>query len=84
MKTPVVKSLFVRVTDLRGFRLNSSKFLTILTGKTVFYSVQYNNGWLAASNLFYVFTQSIKVYHIFYRENAKYLQFDWFKQCAYL
>ena len=60
MKTPAVKCLFIRVTDLRVFRLNSAKFLTILTGNTVFYSVQYKNGWLAASNLFDVFTQSIK------------------------
>ena len=33
-KTPAVKSLFIRVTDLRGFDLNSAKFLTISTGKT--------------------------------------------------
>ena len=30
--------------------------------KTVFYSVQYKNGWLAASDLFYMFTQSVKFY----------------------
>ena len=29
----------------------------MLTGKTVFYSVQYKNGWLAASDLFDVFTR---------------------------
>ena len=37
-------------------------FLTILTGKTVFYSIQYNNYWnksLAASDIFSMFTQSI-------------------------
>ena len=61
-----MKSLFIRVTDLMGFHLNSAKFLTILTGKTVFYSVQYKNGWLAASDLFDVFTQSIKLYYILY------------------
>ena len=31
-----------------------------LTGKTVFYSIQYMNGWLAASDLFDMFSQSIK------------------------
>ena len=55
-----MKSLSIRVTDLRGFHL---KFLTVLTGKTVFYSVQYKNGWLAASDLFDVFTQSIFIIH---------------------
>ena len=58
-----MKSLSIRVTDLRGFHL---KFLTVLTGKTVFYSVQYKNGWLAASDLFHVFTQSIKFYYTLY------------------
>ena len=61
-----MKSLFIRVTVLRGFHLNSAKFLTILTGKTVFYSVQYENGWLGASGLFGVFTQSIKFYYTLY------------------
>ena len=56
-KKLAVKCLFIRVTDLRGFHVNSAKFLTILTGKTVFYSVQYKNGWLAASDLFDVFTR---------------------------
>ena len=65
-KKPAVKCLFIRVTDIRGFHVNSAKFLTILTGKTVFYSVQYKNGWLAASDLFDVFTQSIKLYYILY------------------
>ena len=60
-----MKSLFIRVTDLRGFHLNSAKFLTILTGKTVFYLVQYINGWLAASDLFDVFAQSVKFYYTF-------------------
>ena len=30
------------------------------------YSVQYKNGWLAASDLFDMFTQSIKFYYIFH------------------
>ena len=36
--------------------------LTILTGKNLvlFYSIGYKNGWLAASDLFYMFTLSIK------------------------
>ena len=29
------------------------------------YSIQYN-GWFAASDLFYMFTQSIKFYYAFY------------------
>ena len=38
-------------------------WLTILTGKNcVFYSVQYNNGCLAASDLFHMFTQSVIFY----------------------
>ena len=40
--------------------------LTILTGKTVFYSIQYMNSWLAASDLFHMFTQSINVYYTFH------------------
>ena len=34
-----------------------------IQGKAVFYSVQYKNGWLAASDLFDMFTQSIKFYY---------------------
>ena len=58
-----MKSLFIRATDLREI---SAKFLAILTGKPVFYSVQYKNGWLAASELFDMFTQSIKFYYTLY------------------
>ena len=58
-----MKSLFNRVTDLRAFHLNSAKFLTILTGKTEFFSVQFKNDWLAASDLFDVYTQSITFYY---------------------
>ena len=35
----------------------------MIQGKAVFYSVQYKNGWLAASDLFDMFTQSIKFYY---------------------
>ena len=35
-------------------------------GKTIFYSIQYKNGWLAASDLFYMFTQSVKFYTFYY------------------
>ena len=35
-------------------------------GKTVFHSIQYKNGWLAASDPFDMFTQSIKPYYTFY------------------
>ena len=37
-----------------------------IQGKAVFYSVQYKNGWLAASDLFDMFTQSIKFYYTLY------------------
>ena len=67
-----MKSLFIRVTDLWGYHLNSAKFLTILTRKTVFYSVQYKNGWLAASDLFDVFTQLIKFYYTLCYNYKKY------------
>ena len=41
--------------------------LTILTGKTFFFfSIQCKNGWLAASDHFHMFTQSIKFYYTFY------------------
>ena len=35
-------------------------------GKTMFYSIQYKNGWLAASKIFHMFTQSIKFYYTFH------------------
>ena len=35
-------------------------------GKTMFYAVQYKNGWLAASDLFDMFTQPIKFYYTFH------------------
>ena len=41
-------------------------FLTILTGKTMFYSVHYKNDWLAASEIFHMFTLSIKFYTFHY------------------
>ena len=57
------QSLFLSelYTDLRGFHLNYAKFLTILTGRTVFYSVQYKDGRLTASDLFDVFTHASRV-----------------------
>ena len=33
----------------------------------VFHSIQYRNGWLAASDLFEMFTQSIKLYTFHYQ-----------------
>lgn len=42
------------------------KVLTILTGKIVFYSVQYKNVCLAVSDLFHIMTQSIKLYTYHY------------------
>ena len=40
--------------------------LTILTGKTVFYAVQYKNDCLVIFDLFHLFTQSIKFYTFYY------------------
>ena len=40
--------------------------LTILTGKNCFYSIQYKNVCLAASDLFNMFTQSIKFFAFHY------------------
>ena len=33
----------------------------------MFHSIEYRNGWLAASDLFYMFTQSIKLYTFHYQ-----------------
>ena len=35
--------------------------------RQVFHSIQYRNGWLAASDLFHMFTQSIKFYTFHYQ-----------------
>ena len=35
--------------------------------RLVFRSIQYRNGWLAASDLFDMFTQSIKFYTFYYQ-----------------
>ena len=35
--------------------------------RLMFHSIQYRNGWLAASNLFDMFTQSIKFYTFHYQ-----------------
>ena len=44
-----------------------SASLTILTGKNcVWFLIEYRNGWLAASYLFYMFTQSIKFYTFYH------------------
>ena len=40
-------------------------------GKTIFYSIQYRSGWLAASDLFYMFTQSIKFYTFYYHTSKE-------------
>ena len=72
-----MKSLFNRVTDLRAFHLNSAKFLTILTGKTEFFSVQFKNDWLAASDLFDVYTQSL-TYVLYYTIKSTDVWKTWF------
>ena len=41
---------------------NFAKISTLLTGEKLFYSIHYKNGCLAASDLFHMFTQSIKFY----------------------
>ena len=35
-------------------------------GKTIFYSIQYKNGYLAASVPFHIFTESVKLYTFHY------------------
>ena len=35
-------------------------------GKTIFYSIQYKNGYLAASAPFHIFTESVKLYTFHY------------------
>ena len=46
--------------------LGEALYITILTGKTVFHSIQYKTGRLAVSNLFHMFTQSNKFYTLYY------------------
>ena len=59
-------SLFYQSYSSQGF---SSEFCEIFNDthlENLFYSVQYKNGWLAASDLFGMFTQSIKFYYTLY------------------
>ena len=44
----------------------------------MFYSIQYKNGWLAASDLLDVFTQSVKFYYTFHYHV---LRVQMFEQC---
>ena len=57
------KQIYLTTLNQISFQ-KTQKGLTILTGK-VFYLIQYKNGWLAASDLFDMFTQSIKFYYTF-------------------
>ena len=41
------------------------------THRKKFYSIQYKNGWLAVSDRFDMFTQSIKFYYTFYYHALK-------------
>lgn len=50
--------------------------LTIFTGKTVFYSVHYKNGCLAASELIHMFEQSIKFYAFHYHILKRFIKCD--------
>ena len=38
--------------------------------RLAFHSIQYKNGWLAATDLFHMFTQSIKFYTFHYQYNC--------------
>ena len=54
------------------FKGNFFKELRVSSqGKKVFYSIQYKNGWLAASGLFHMFTQSVKFHYTFYYPRIK-------------
>ena len=68
----VLFNLFRRQTlndDFWGWHKNTNCAfpLTILKGKTVFHSIQYKNGCLAASDLFHMFTESIEFYTLYYQ-----------------
>ena len=54
-----------------GRRQRWKPILTILSGETKFYSIQYKNGWLAVSDRFDMFTPSIKFYYTFYYHALK-------------
>ena len=59
--------IWVRFPKALKFRiLRFQKLLTILTGKTMYYSIQYKNGYLAASDFLNTFTQSIKFHYTFH------------------
>ena len=60
--------LFLKVTKQTFYSIFHCRVftLTILPGKTAFYSIQYKNAWLAASDLFHMFTQSIKFCYTFH------------------
>ena len=57
-------ALFEIHQGFKGNFLNELR-VTFNDTLTVFYSIQYKNGWLAASDLFDMFTQSIKFYYTF-------------------
>ena len=58
-------ALFEIHQGFKGNFLNELR-VTFNDTLTVFYSIQYKNGWLAASDLFDMFTQSIKFYYTLY------------------
>ena len=68
------KQIYLTTLNQISFQ-KTQKGLTILTGK-VFYSIQYKNGWLAASDLFDMFTQSIKFYYTFYYDVLRVQMFE--------
>ena len=50
----------------------------ILQGKTAFYSIYYKNDWLAAFDLFGMFTQSVKFCYTFH---CHVLRVQMFEKC---
>ena len=49
--------------DFAEITVNKVAGLTILKGKTVIYSIQYKNDWLAASDLSEMFSQSVNFHY---------------------
>ena len=90
---PTIYHYIAHQNIYRNWRLNFMKIAMVLKGieidhwtengyqysqgKTVFYSIQYKNGRLAASDLFHMFTQSIK----FYTFNYHVLRVQMLKKC---
>ena len=59
--------IFAKVNDTHRERLVVHSISTGMAGWLVVHSIHYRNDWLAASNLFDMFTQSIKFYTFHYQ-----------------